>query len=224
MPADRPDHGSSADDIFDQAADRYDAWYDSPTGALIFASELDAIQPLVADAGHPWLEVGVGTGRFAAALGVEYGVDPASNALTVAANRGIDVAIGRAEQLSFDDAQFGAVLFVATLCFVADARAALTEARRVLQADGVLVLGTLPAEGRWAQRYSALARQGNPYYERARFFTRPELFSLLGAAGFQLTRLRTALFWDPESEPITEMAREGDDPQAGFLAVQARPR
>jgi SAM-dependent methyltransferase len=207
-------------DIFDQQVEAYDAWYDSPAGAIIFENELDAIRPLLEGVEHPRLEVGVGTGRFAAALGVECGIDRATRALELAARRGIDVTVGRAEALPYPNEHFGAVLFVVTLCFVDDPRAALTEARRILRPDGVVVLGVLPAEGLWARHYRALAAQGDPYYQRAQFFSRAELSVLLAATGFRVERLRTALFWPPAGEPVVELAREGDDPRAGFLAMR----
>ncbi len=55
-------------DVFDSQAVRYDAWYDTPTGAAAFADELVALRPLLTGLPRPWLEVGLGTGRFAAAL------------------------------------------------------------------------------------------------------------------------------------------------------------
>lgn len=57
-------------DIFDTEAERYDAWFDSPAGRVLFENELAAIRLLWRDEFRPALEVGVGTGRFAQALGV----------------------------------------------------------------------------------------------------------------------------------------------------------
>ncbi|MBI3979680.1 MAG: class I SAM-dependent methyltransferase [Chloroflexi bacterium] len=205
--------------IFDEQAARYDAWYDTTRGAVVLAEELDAVRPLLAEVPRPWLEVGVGTGRFAAALGVEVGLDPARAALALAVRRGVSGVAARGEALPFPDGTFGAVLFVLTLCFVDDPLAALREARRVLRLDGGVVLGVVPAEGPWGRHYQALAARGHPYYRNARFFTRPELASLMAVAGFTATRTRSALCWVPEAEPASGAASEGDDPQAGFTAV-----
>lgn len=135
--------------IFDSGAAAYDAWYDSPLGAAAFAEEVVALRPLVSDLRPPLLEVGVGTGRFAQALGVRYGVDPALGALQLAVRRGVHVARGVAEALPFVGAPFGGVVIALTLCFVADPLAALHEARRVLRPDGAIALGVIPAEGIW---------------------------------------------------------------------------
>jgi SAM-dependent methyltransferase len=113
------------------------------------------------------------------------------------------------------------VLFVVTLCFIDDPLAALLEANRVLRADGGLVLGLVLAEGAWGQHYQRLGAQGHPYYQRAHFFTRPELTALLAQAGLSAVRTRSALLQPPEVEPAAADAREGDDPAAGFTAILA---
>ncbi|MCC6179848.1 MAG: methyltransferase domain-containing protein [Chloroflexi bacterium] len=208
--------------VFDRLVERYDAWYDSEIGRAALAEELDALRPLVAGLPHPWLEVGVGTGRIAAGLGVELGLDPASDALVLAQRRGISVVAGVGGALPFRDGAVGLVLFVTTLCFVADPLNVLREAARVLGPGGAIVLGIIPADGPWGRHYRQLAAEGHAYYREAHFFTRPELAALLSQAGLRLTRARSALRWSPTEPPSTELAREGDDDMAGFLAVLAR--
>ena len=211
--------GRSEPDIFDQQAARYDAWYDTPSGEALFLEELAALGPLLDGLPHPWLEVGVGSGRFAAALGAEFGVDPAAKALALAARRSVRVAVAHGESLPFPDATFGAVLFVAALCFIPDPTAALREARRVLRSGGRILLGLIPAEGPWGRHYRALAAEGHAYYRLAHFFTRGELASLLAAAGLRPERVRSALFQPPGVESVAAGARGGDDLAAGFTAV-----
>jgi hypothetical protein len=81
----------------------------------------------------PWqgngLEIGVGTGRFAAPLGVAFGIDPAIPTLSYARERGVSAASGIGEALPFSNAQFGYVLAVTTICFVSNIEATLAEAR-----------------------------------------------------------------------------------------------
>ena len=211
-------------DIFDQEAARYDAWYSTTLGQVIFAAEVAALRPLLEGLPHPWLEVGVGSSRFASALGVEVGIDPAVGALALALSRDIQVAAARGEALPLRVATFGAVLFVVTLCFVGDLLAALREARRVLQPGGGLVLGLVLAEGPWGQVYQECAAAGHPYYQRAHFFTRADLASLLAAADLHSVRTRSALFSPPDAEPSAADARDGDDPTAGFTALLCLPR
>ncbi len=82
-------------------ADRYDAWYDSPKGRALLASEVACLQPLLRQFPGPYLEVGVGTGRFAQALGIGHGVDPSAPALEKARQRDITVVLGVGVNLNF---------------------------------------------------------------------------------------------------------------------------
>src|SRR3972149_5335474 len=51
--------------VFDEYAERYDAWYDSPKGRALLGTEVACLRPLLSQFPQPYLEVGVGTGRFA---------------------------------------------------------------------------------------------------------------------------------------------------------------
>ena len=133
---------AAGNSIFDREAARYDAWFDSPDGRVLFRTEVDAVRRLLVGLPAPWLEVGVGTGRFAGALGVPFGVDPACSALHLARRRGIRVALARGEALPFPDRRFGAVLLIVTLCF-AEPHGLLAEARRVLDPAGRLIVADI---------------------------------------------------------------------------------
>jgi hypothetical protein len=85
---------------FDGHADRYDAWFDPPDGKTLFENELAALRLLWRDTFHPAREIGVGTGRFAQALGIKHGVDPARSALALASARGVETIPGRGEALA----------------------------------------------------------------------------------------------------------------------------
>lgn len=210
--------------VFERDAARYDAWYDTPTGAAILVEEVEALRPLVQSLPSPWLEVGVGSGRFAAALGVEIGLDPARAPLALARERGVDTVLGVGECLPFSTGSVGAVLLVVTLCFVRDPAAVLAEARRVLVPGGAVVLGMVPAESPWGRHYRSLAGAGHAYYRQARFFTNEQVTAALAAAGLRVSRIRSSLLWPPEASPPPERrALEGSDPRAGFAAVLAVP-
>ena len=104
--------GPSKRPVFESLAERYDAWYDSPEGQLLFGLESACLRPLVVGTSTPRLEVGVGSGRFAASLGVKVGLDPAAVPLRLAATRGVRAVRGAGEQLPFADQMFGAVVLV----------------------------------------------------------------------------------------------------------------
>lgn len=105
---------------FEAYADDYDQWYDSPNGHAMFGEEVSCLRELIRTVEGRWLEVGVGTGRFAEALGIEEGVDPSEATLEFASSRGIRTRIGCGEALPYPDRTFHGVLMVATFCFLAD--------------------------------------------------------------------------------------------------------
>lgn len=81
------------------------------------------------------------------------------------------------------------------------------------------MLGLVLAEGPWGREYQKRAATGHPYYQRARFFTRDNLASLLAAADLYPVRVRSALFGPPDVQLSVMDARDGDDPRAGFTAL-----
>ncbi|MFN3286343.1 MAG: class I SAM-dependent methyltransferase, partial [bacterium] len=195
-----------------------------PPGSTIFPLEVTCLQSLLDGLPRPWLEVGVGTGRFASALGVEFGVDPAARPLRIARRRGIRVVCARGEQLPFRDRSFGAVLLVVTLCFVQDPLAVLQESRRVLRPDGAVLTGMVFADSPWGQHYLQQAAAGHPFYSAARFLTREELRELLRRAGLVPVRSCSTLRQPPGEVVVPEGVWPEDHPDAGFSAWLAVSR
>ena len=202
---------------FDTYHQRYDAWFERHAAA--YQSELLAVRALL-----PWegigLSIGVGTGRFAAPLGVQIGIDPAHEVLAYAQARGVAVVRGTAESLPFADASFARILSVTTLCFVDDATAMLAEAYRVLRPGGTLVLGIIDRDSALGQHY--LAHQAeNVFYRDASFYSGDELQDLLRDGDFGgLEWLQTLSQPLPEIREI-EPLRPGRG-QAAFVVVRAR--
>ncbi len=131
------------------------------------------------------LEVGVGTGRFAAPLGIRFGLDPSPKMVEVAKKRGIDVVIGVGEDLPFKNSSFDFVVLVTTICFLDDAKKALFEAYRVLKPGGSISVGFVDAESLLGTLYEK-KREFSPFYKEARFFSAQEVLELLKAAGFSM--------------------------------------
>jgi SAM-dependent methyltransferase len=104
----------------------YDAWYDTPRGRWIGATEYALLRRALAPrAGANLLDVGCGTGWFARRFAVDgasvTGVDPDPAMLDFARSRGgANYLPGDARALPFPDASFACVVSVAALCFVDD--------------------------------------------------------------------------------------------------------
>jgi hypothetical protein len=64
----------SEESPLDALTSAYDAWFEDE-GKLIFAIEVKAFHKALPLLPKPWLEVGVGSGRFTQALGIKMGIN-----------------------------------------------------------------------------------------------------------------------------------------------------
>jgi SAM-dependent methyltransferase len=208
--------------VFDTEAERYDAWFDSPEGRVLFENELAALRALWRGDHRPALEVGVGTGRFAQALGVDFGIDPAAGALRFAERRGIEVKQARGEALPFPDGTFGGVLMVGTLCFAEDPAALCRDAARVLRPGGHLLVGGVPADSEWGRDYVRKSEAGHPFYRSARFHRVDELEVMLRDPGFLVVAISSTLLHSQPGAPQPESPQPRIVAEAGFVCLLAR--
>ncbi len=184
-------------EIFDQYAKNYDQWYERPFGSSAFRLEVACLKKVISPFSLS-LEVGVGSGRFAQALGIQYGLDPSMELLKLARQRGIRGVLGRAETLPFKSSSFDLVLMVVSVCFFEEPLRAFKEAHK--------------------------AKRGHPIYSHARFYSFGELSSILAQASFRIERVCTTLFEEPQDqEPVkNQEIREGLWIEGGFFCVNAK--
>jgi len=207
--------------VFDERAREYDQWYE---GSQLFGIECGALTDLATPFSPPALEIGVGPGRFAAALGTRFGLDPAWAPLALARRRGVLVGQGVGEQLPYRNSAFGAVYLLFTLCFLAGPGAALVECCRVLRPGGHLVLGLVPASSPWGKALAAKKAAGHPFYRHAGFYEVVEAEVLLASAGFAVAERRSTLLQAPAAELAAEQSRDGLVAGAGFVVLVGRKR
>ena len=208
---------------FDGLALEYDAWFDKE-GSLIFFIEVQAFKLLLSTLPKPWLEIGVGSGRFAQALGIETGVDPSSKLLQMARERGINAFLGRGEQELFDGESFGTVFLIVTLCFLDSPLDVLIEAKRILIPGGKLVLGLVLKESPWGKFYQQRKKQWHRFYKYATFYKYDEIAKLLEQAGFSIEHVISTLFQQSGKVEHMEEPKEGYFPGAGFTIIVAGKR
>jgi len=202
---------------FEENVQRYEAWYDRCR--LAYESELAALGALL-PAGGKGVEVGVGTGRFAAPLGVRFGVEPSPAMGRLAAQRGVRVCRGAGEALPLRDGAFDVLTLVVTVCFLDDVFRSFCEAGRVLAPGGHVLVGFIDRSSALGRAYEA-ARDGNVFYRQATFFAAEEILFLLSEAGFGDFACRQTVFRHPAEMRRPDPATPGYG-EGSFVVVRGR--
>jgi SAM-dependent methyltransferase len=190
---------------FERHARAYDGWFDR--NEMAYRSEVGAIRRQLPAYGNA-LEIGVGTARFAALLGVAYGVEPSKKMAAVARERGVGVVVAVAERLPFRDASFDHALMVTTICFVDDIGTSFREAHRVLRPGGLFVLGFVDSESFLGREYQQRKNE-SVFYRHATFYSPREVIVHLEQAGFSDIRSNQTLFRAPSAIEHVEPTRPG---------------
>jgi SAM-dependent methyltransferase len=205
---------------FSLHAGDYDRWFEETEGRMIFESEVRAVRLLMKDLAPPFLEIGVGSGRFAKALGIRYGVEPSDALLQMAIMRGIRAEKAYGEKLPFPAGVFGAVFVLFTLCFVEDPGKVIWEAKRVLRDGGRLIVGIINRESPWGKLYQKKGVEGHPIYRHARFYSPIDVEAMLQTAELKVKAHSSTLYRQP-GESYDESARSGFSAEAGFVCILA---
>lgn len=166
--------------VFEENAREYDRWYDD--NLAMYRAELLAVKKEI-PAEKIGLEVGVGTGRFASLLNIPFGVDPAETMAKMAQKKGIDAVCACAENLPFHNGSFDFVIFVTTLCFLADPLIALQEARRVLKEKGRIIIGFIDKDSVIGKQYQK-HKEAHKFFKYANLEGITEVTDLLTNSGF----------------------------------------
>jgi ubiquinone/menaquinone biosynthesis C-methylase UbiE len=165
-------------DLFNKYAEEYDKWYDK--NKTIYKLELEAIKKFIPkpEKNKKGLEIGVGTGRFAEPLGIEYGLEPSKSMAEIAKKRGIKVYEGVAENIPFKDESFDYVLMTTTLCFLKEPIKGLSEIKRVLKPNGTLIIGMVDRDSPLGKFYES-KKEKSRFYKNAKFYSLNEVLNWL---------------------------------------------
>jgi SAM-dependent methyltransferase len=191
---------------FDRNVQQYEEWFIKHPFAYV--SELHAVRELIPLAGNG-VEIGVGTGRFSAPLGIRQGIEPSRAMAEVARKKGLDVVSGVAENLPYKDSKFEFCLMVTTVCFLDDIDLAFQEAYRVLKPHGSFIIGFVDRNSPIGREYEQRKNE-SPFYKTATFYSVDELLVHLKKAGFVKFRFCQTLFG-----PLQDM-QEPSDVKEGF--------
>ncbi|WP_456438245.1 class I SAM-dependent methyltransferase [Desulfurobacterium sp.] len=198
---------------FDRFYREYENWFERNRD--IYEAELELIRSLLPQG--KGIEIGVGTGRFAAPLGIKIGIEPSDAMAEVARQRGIDVLKGVAESLPVPNESYDFVLMVTTVCFVDDVLKSFKEAFRILKKSGVFIVGFVDKNSPLGKRYQE-KKDKSRFYKEATFYSTEEIVDFLKKAGFsEISIKQTLIEKDGKMLPVI---KDGSG-EGGFVAVRA---
>ncbi len=199
----------------------YDLWLEKHS--VVFDSELAAIREVLPQAERKsGIEVGLGTGRYASALGIPEGVEATEIMREAALERGIVTRNALAENLPYRDFQFDYILMVYSIWRFNRLDSAFHEANRVLTNNGVLIIGFIDKESMLGKHFE-IHKSESKAFNNVTFYTVDRILSELTTAGFQHFTLRQTLFGELDSiiSPQTSLQGFG---RGSFVVIKARKK
>ncbi|MBN1694458.1 class I SAM-dependent methyltransferase [candidate division WOR-3 bacterium] len=203
-------------EAFEEHTERYEEWF--AKNRFAYLSELEGVKSLL-PAGKG-IEIGVGTGRFAAPLGIKFGIDPSLSMLKVARERKIKVIGGIGEYLPIIGNSFDYVLITTTLCFLKNVEKTLEEIKRILRKNGVLILAFIDRESFLGKVYQK-KKEKNPFYKNANFYSANEVIKKLKKSGFAKPTINQTLFTLPENLQKIDDIKDSYG-KGGFVILRMR--
>ncbi len=181
---------------FDKHLAEYERWFTN--NPLTFESELSAIKKVlpVITSNMKLVEIGIGSGIFASALGIKEGIDPSDVMLKKAKERSIKAVRGIAEDLPFADETYDCALMITTLCFLDNVKKAFEEIRRILKEPGIFVIGFIDRESPLGKKYLSKKKK-NIFYKDAVFHSTEEVCNYLTKGGFHIEKTLQTVFTEP---------------------------
>jgi ubiquinone/menaquinone biosynthesis C-methylase UbiE len=205
--------------LFDDWAAYYDAWFETPIGALVREYEaavvLDLLRP---GEGETVLDAGCGTGVFTLDLlnaGARVTGLDVSEPMLEAARRKLDglpftAVTGDMLALPFPDGSFDKAVSITALEFIEDAHQAVAELFRVARPGGRVVVATLNSLSPWAARRRA--KQDEHLLVDAHYRSPDDLRALAPVPG----RVVTAVHFNQDDDPASAREKEAAGKAAGL--------
>jgi ubiquinone/menaquinone biosynthesis C-methylase UbiE len=185
---------------FEENWKEYDSWYEEHQKE--YYDQIGFIRKVLP--GGKGLEIGVGTGRFASALGIQYGIDIVPAMVEMSRRRGVNAIVADAYDLPFGEKSFDYSLNMVTICFLENPEKALLEAKRV---SSKVISVILDRNSEYVREISSRPRG---FYRYARFYSRDELYEVYRKCGFQKISVNEEEFVTSDGRKYTLVAVTGE--------------
>ena len=176
--------------LFDLYYEDYENWFEKHPE--IYEEELKTIRTLLPEGRG--MEVGVGSGRFAAPLGIKFGIEPSAKMAEIAKKRGVEVVNITAEEMDFED-EFDFILMVTTICFVKDPLKTIQNCHKALKTGGFLLIAFVDLDSSLGRMYEK-NKAKSKFYASATFFSKEDIINLMKKAGFSDFECKENLYGD----------------------------
>ena len=191
---------------FERHPQEYDEWFDKHP--FVFQSEVEALREKLPEGDLHGIEIGLGTGRFAVALGLKEGVEPVFSMRRIAHRRGIETMDAVAEKLPYKDLHFDFVVMASSVSYFYNMHVAFREASRVVKHGGCIIIGFIEKESIIGKYYED-RRQTNDFYKEATFYSIPKIIAELKNVGFIHLEFSQTLFHNINDITEFEPAKPG---------------
>lgn len=216
--------------LFDTWTEKYDSWFETPTGQYVRKYELALLLELLAPReGDLILDAGCGTGVFTSDVidrGADViGMDISAPMVAKGARqmRGMNFSGVCADMcaLPFSDNSFDRVYSMTAIEFIPNAVLAMNELTRVAKIGACIVVTTLNSLSPWAERRIQKAKQGHSLFENIIFRSSSDMRLIIPEKGV----IKTAIHFqkDEPVENIAKIEEAGNMQQletGAFLAAQ----
>lgn len=202
---------------FEKYTDKYEQWFDKYDP--VYDAELRCVRSVGSD-NKKSLEIGVGSGRFAAPLAIRMGVEPSLRMAYLAKNRGILTISGTGENLPVKNSSIASVLMVTTICFLDNVLQAFREVLRILQPRGSFIVAFVDKSSPIGRTYQT-HKMENLFYREATFFSTKEVIEYLVRTNFRNLQFRQTLFHPLQEAERNELVIEGYG-KGSFVVVKAQ--
>ncbi len=217
---------------FDQYASEYDSWFLQNPNVLL--SEVRLVASTLADAPHPILSVGCGSGLFEKIMRDDFGivvsdgVEPSCGMAEIARKRGMEVTVATAEEFDYPVGKYGTIIFNGSPSYITDLASVLRKVYAALPEGGRVILVDVPKESTYGQMYNLAKALGtwdhpllegcyppNPYpiefVKQANWRTTAEKIRLMKEAGFKNLCASQTLTTHPLYSDLT-----AEEPVSGY--------